>query len=729
MAIYYNEENQTFHLQSVSMSYVIEITKYKHIAHVYWGRKIQAYHGANAILYRDRGFAANIDQEDRTYSLDTLPQEYPQYGIGDYRPCAYQIKTENQHTYSHLRYTGYEIIKGKPSLTGLPASFGDEEEVETLLLHTKDKVLGLCVDLQYSLYTRTNIMTRSVSFHSEKQTLHLQKMLSMSIDIRNDKFDLISMYGAHNNERNLDRRRLTSATTLIESTRGASSPQQNPFLILCNPLANEDYGDVYTFQFVYSGNFQASVHVDPYRNTRVQMGLQPFDCEWLLKKGESFQTPEVIMSYTPNGLTQMSHNLSQFYHIHLSRSKWTNKIRPILINNWEATYFAFDEDRLLTLAKEAQEVGVELFVLDDGWFKKRNTDCTSLGDWVVDKQKLPHGLSYISKNVHSLGMMFGIWFEPEMISVDSDVYRKHPEYVMQVEGREHIFCRNQLVLDLSNPEVCDYVIESIRKVLLSTEIEYVKWDMNRHLTNIGSLYLKEERQRECAHRYMLGLYHIMDTLTKEFKDVLFESCSSGGGRFDLGMLYYMPQIWTSDNTDAICRLKIQYASSYMFPNVALGAHVSTCPNHQVGRKTPLKTRADVAMCASLGYELSLQTLSKDEKKLIKEQIEFYKEIRETIQFGHLYRLHNPFEENITAFNMVSKDQKKCIVFYFKTLSEPAAPFVILKIKGLKEGILYQEQETKNIYDSSELMYAGISIENVKEDFISRVWHFKKVEGE
>lgn len=512
---------------------------------------------------------------------------------------------------------------------------------------------------------------------------------------------------------------------MVDSCRGASSPQQAPFMALVREGTDEEQGEVYAFNLVYSGNFTAQAQVDSYRNTRVAMGINPFDFTWLLEPEESFQTPEVVMVYTENGLGGMSRIYHELYRSRLCRGPFRDKERPILINNWEATYFNFDADKIEQLAKEAQSVGVELFVLDDGWFGKRDDDNTSLGDWVVDRRKLPDGLPDLANRIRNLGMEFGLWFEPEMVSIDSDLYRKHSDWCIHVPDRPYTLGRNQLMLDLSRKEVCEYIIKSVSDILSDVPITYVKWDMNRHMTDVGSAALPPERQRETAHRYILGLYNIMEELTSKFPHVLFESCSSGGGRFDAGMLYYMPQTWTSDNTDAICRLKIQWGTSLVYPPITMGAHVSTVPNHQVGRITPLETRGYVAMAGNFGYELDLTTLTVEEKEIVKKQIALYKEMRSLIQFGKFYRIINPFDENEAAWSFVSEDQTEMAASYFKILSQPAAAIKTLKFKGLNPDYVYRNVETGELFGGDELMHVGITLARVKQDFLGMFWRFVK----
>lgn len=727
MTIYIDDEQLLFHLQGKNTSYVMQVIRDGYLAHLYWGKNVRSYRGSNKIIFMNREFSPNPDALDRTFSLDTLPQEYPAYGNGDFRTPAYQIQLENGSTVTDLRYKEYKIYKGKPNLKGLPSTYVDDEnEAETLEIIMEDKLLGLTTTLTYSLYEERDVITRSVRFDNKGlQNLKLLRALSTSVDFRDDEYELITLSGAHNNEKNIERRKIVPGIQMVDSCRGASSPQQAPFLALVRKGTDEDQGEVYAFNLVYSGNFTAQVQVDPYHNTRVSMGINPLDFSWLLEPEETFQTPEVVMVYTAKGLSDMSSIYHELYSKRLCRLPFRDRVRPILINNWEATYFDFNAEKIEQIANEAKKLGIELFVLDDGWFGKRNNSKSSLGDWVVDRRKLPKGLEDLANRVRNLGMEFGLWFEPEMVSIDSDLYRNHPDWCLHVPGRPHTLGRNQLVLDLSRQEVCDYVIKALSDILSSAPITYVKWDMNRHMTDVGSAALPPERQRETAHRYILGLYKIMEEITKRFPNILFESCSSGGGRFDAGMLYYMPQTWTSDNTDAICRLKIQYGTSLVYPPITMGAHVSSVPNHQVGRITPLETRGYVAMSGNFGYELDLTKLTDEEKTVVKQQITLYKEIRPLIQFGRFYRIFNPFDGNEAAWNFVSEDRSEAVASYFKVLSEPAAPIRTIKFKGLNPDYVYQNVETGELFGGDELMNVGITLPIIKQDFLSLFWRFKK----
>jgi len=725
MGIRYHAPSRTLHLQAKDTSYVMQIIKDGYLAHLYWGKKIRAEEPAYRIPFKDRSFSANPDPGDRTFSLDVLPQEYPAYGRTDLRSPAYHIQLENGSTITDLRYVSHRIFRGKPKLDGLPATYVEaDDEAETLEVELADSLIGLRVILSYTAYEDRNVITRSVRFVNEgNQDLKLLRALSMSIDFPDAEFNMLQLSGAHCRERHIVKRPLTVGTQSIESRRGASSHQQNPFLALLREGADEDQGEVFGFSLVYSGNFLAQIEVDQYETARVSMGIHPFDFFWLLKPGESFQTPEVVLVYSSEGLNGMSQTYHKLYRSRLCRGVYRDKVRPILVNNWEATYFDFDADKIEEIARTGQELGIELFVLDDGWFGRRDDDTSSLGDWFVNRRKLPGGLEDLAERIRKLGMEFGLWVEPEMVSPDSDLYRKHPDWCLHVPDRSRSEGRNQLILDFSRQDVCDAVIQMISDILSSAPITYVKWDMNRHMTEIGSAALPPERQRETAHRYMLGLYRVMEELTSSFPHVLFESCSGGGGRFDPGILYYMPQTWTSDNTDAVERLRIQYGTSMVYPPITMGAHVSAVPNHQVHRVTSLQMRGDVAMAGNFGYEMDLTKLTEEEKKLVKQQVALYKEIRPLIQFGDFYRLKNPFEGNEAAWMFVSEDRREAIVFYYRVLAEANAPLRRLRLKGLdpeRDYILLGDGQT---YGGDELMHLGLAVPDLTGDFQSVIWRW------
>ncbi len=728
MGVVFDAKEQIFHLQGKDTSYCLQIVREGYLAHLYWGQKIKNYTGSNPIRFVSRSFSPNPVPSDRTFSLDTLPQEYPAYGNTDFRAPAYQVQLENGSTISNLRFQKQRIYRGKPQLHGLPATYvEDEHEAETLEVMLEDSQIGLMVVLTYTVFENDNVITRSARFYNQgSHTVKILRALSASVDFRDDQFDLLTLYGAHENERNLLRRSIVPGIQGSESRRGASSHQQNPFMALFRKNADEDYGEVYGFNLVYSGNFAAQVEVDQFHTARASIGINPFDFSWLLKPGDFFQTPEAVLVYSNEGLGGMSRTYHELYRARLCRGTHRDLLRPIVINNWEATYMKFTAEKIIEIAKAGKEVGIELLVLDDGWFGKRENDKSSLGDWVVNKRKLPNGLKDLAERVRGLGMEFGLWFEPEMVSVDSELYRQHPDWCLHAPNRNRSEGRNQLVLDLSRKEVCDYIVEAVTKILTSAPITYVKWDMNRHMTEIGSVELPPERQRETAHRYMLGLYHVLEEITSRFPDVLFESCSGGGGRFDPGMLYYMPQVWTSDNTDAVSRLKIQYGTSLIYPAVTMGAHVSAVPNHQVRRVTSLEMRGHVAMSGNFGYELDLTKLTAKEKKEIKEQVRLYKDIRALVQFGIFYRLLNPFKGNQAAWMFVAEDQSEAVACWYQVLAEPNAPLISLFLKGLDPDSNYQQIDTGKVYGGDELMYAGIAIPRFKGDFRSLFWRFERV---
>jgi len=727
MPIIYNEKEKIIHMQTHKTSYVLQITKTEHLAHIYWGRNIKTLNFNSKSIFS----TSNYDLSDEELNYDVIPQEYPAYGNGDFRSPAFQVQLENGSTICNLKYVSHKIFKGKTKLINLPATYVEnEEEADTLEINLLDELTGLNVVLSYTVFNELNAITRSVKFINKgEKNLKLLRALSMSVDFYNDNYDMLQLSGAWSREKHIYRRRLVPGSQSIESKRGMSSHGQNPFIALLSNEADETHGEIYGFNLVYSGNFIAEVEVDPNFNTRVNLGINPFDFTWLLEPGEVFQAPEVVMVYSSEGLGEMSRTYHRLYRKRLCRGNFRDKLRPILVNNWEATYFNFNADKIEDIAKVGKELGIELFVLDDGWFGKRDSDNSSLGDWTVDKNKLPNGLEDLVKRINVAGLDFGLWFEPEMVSPNSDLYKNHPDWCIHVEDRPRSqgkYQRNQLVLDLTRVEVCDYIIKAVSDILKSAPISYVKWDMNRGITEIGSASLPAERQRETSHRYMLGLYRVMDEVTSAFPNILFESCASGGGRFDGGILYYMPQTWTSDDTDAIERLKIQYGTSIVYPAITMGAHVSACPNHQVGRITSLKTRGNVAMAGNFGYELDLTKFTESEKDAVKKQVENYKAIRHITQFGDLYRLISPFECNEAAWIFVTEDKTEAIVVYVKVLAEPYVPSKRIKLQGINPKFKYEVIGYDMTLGGDELMYIGLDSTRFVGDFSSIVWRLRVV---
>lgn len=705
----------------------MQIFESGHISHIYWGKRIRML----SMVSNGTSFPPSENPLILETNPDRLPQEYPAYGASDFRSPAYQVELENGTTVTDLRYDSHKIFKGKPKLENLPATYVEsDDEAETLEIYMVDSVIGLTVILTYTVFKDLNAITRSVNFKNKgKEKLKLLRALSMSVDFDNDNYDMLQLSGAWCREKHIIKRALVPGVQLIETRRGASSHQQNPFIALLSKGANEVSGEVYGVNLVYSGNFVASAEVDQFSSTRLSIGINPFDFTWLLESGESFQTPEAVMIYSEKGIGEMSRTYHKLYRTRICRGVYRDRLRPVLVNNWEATYFNFDEKKIESIALAGKELGIELFVLDDGWFGKRDSDNCSLGDWVVDKNKIPSGLEALASGVNEIGMMFGLWFEPEMISPNSDLYRKHPDWCVHVPNRESSqgrFQRSQLVLDFSRQDVCDEVIKMVSNILKSAPISYVKWDMNRNLTEIGSACLPANRQKETAHRYILGLYRVMDEITKAFPQVLFESCASGGGRFDAGILYYMPQTWTSDNTDAVERLKIQYGTSIVYPAITMGAHVSTSPNHQIGRISGLDIRGNVAMGGNFGYELDVTKFTEDEKEIVKQQVDTYKEIRHITQFGDFYRLLSPFEGNETAWIFVTEDKKEAVASFFRVMAQPNPSLTKVKLQGLNPEYNYEIAGMNIVVGGDELMYRGLNTSNLYGDFASRVWRIKAI---
>ncbi|MBB2479425.1 alpha-galactosidase [Bacillus sp. APMAM] len=737
MPIFFNKHSKEFHLQGKDNSYIFTILKNNQLGSLYYGKRVRQRESFEHLLRMEkRGMTAYVFEGDSTFSLDIVKQEYPAYGTTDFREPAYQILQEDGSRITNFEYRSHKIYEGKPKLKGLPATYvNKDEEAATLEITLYDELIHVELKLLYTVFEHLNVITRSAAFINHgNENIHITRAMSASVDLFDADFEMIQLSGAWARERHVFRRRLAPGIQSISSTRGTSSAQQNPFLALKRMDANEFQGEVFGFSLVYSGNFLAQVEVDSYDVTRVTMGINPFDFGWLLKKGECFQTPEVVMVYSDQGLNGMSQTYHQLYRKNLVRGVWRDKVRPVLINNWEATYFKFNEEKILDIAKTAKKLGIELFVLDDGWFGKRNNDKTSLGDWFVNKEKLPNGISGLAKKIKKLGMDFGLWFEPEMVSKESQLYHQHPDWLIHVPNRRLSHGRNQFVLDFSRSDVVDHLYNAMSKILREARVSYVKWDMNRNMTEIGSAVLPAERSMEVAHRYILGVYDLYERLISEFPHILFESCASGGARFDPGMLYYAPQTWTSDDTDAIERLKIQYGTSFVYPLSSMGAHVSAVPNHQVHRYTSLKTRADVAYFGVFGYELDITKLSHEEKEEIKKQVAFYKGNRELLLNGTFYRLISPFEGdgNVTSWMVVSEDKKEAIAAYYQVLNQPNSGFKRIYFEGLDKDLEYRIEGLPRTYYGDELMYIGLDIEkkNARKeellDFQSWIYKIKAV---
>ncbi len=727
--INFDEKNKVFHLHNNQISYLLSIEDGNTLAHLYFGKAIREYHGGLRYPRLDRGFSGNLPGSlDRTFSKDSLPQEYSCAGEMDFRTPATIVRQKDGSNATFLTYESYKIVQGKPNLEGLPHSWvKNKEEAATLIITLKDKYGDLKFDLLYTIYRDRPIIVRSVKVRNTgKDTLNLEKVSSMQMDFVDRNFDMITLPGAHAHERHMQRTRVNQGIHVYSSIRGTSSHQMNPFVALVDKDTTEFAGDAYGFAFVYSGNHKFEIEKDPYSQTRVVIGINDYNFNWELQAKDSFQTPEVIMAYSDNGLNKMSQAFHSLIHDRIIRSKYKDQVRPILVNNWEATYFDFTEEKLKPIVDDAKDMGIEMFVLDDGWFGHRDDDNSSLGDWVVFKKKFPNGLDHFADYVHQQGLKFGLWFEPEMISVDSNLYKKHPDYLMHVPGRKPSPARNQYVLDLGREEVRNNIFEQMKKILDSGKIDYIKWDMNRHLSDVYEADLPANRQGEVYHRYVLGLYDLLEKIVDRYPDLLIEGCSGGGGRFDAGMAYYNPQIWASDDSDAIDRLSIQYGTSLVYPQSMMTSHVSVSPNEQNGRITPFKTRGIVAMWGDLGYELDLTKMNEKDRQSVKEQVKEYKKIRKVTQYGTFYRLKNAQTSNQCAWETVSRDKNEVVLSVVKVMASAQPDFTKTKLVGLDPNKPYEDQASHKVYGGDELMNLGIYDPIEHGDFKAYMYHFKAV---
>ena len=713
MSIVFHEKNRTFHLFNDKISYIMAVLPNGQMGQLYFGKRIHQREDYSYLLeMMARPMGSYVFENDRTLSLEHVKQEYGVYGSTDYRCPAVEILQENGSRISDFCYKSHTVSGGKPKLKGLPATYTESDsEAETLTLVLEDKVTGIELELLYTLFAGSGIIARSARFlNCGKKPVHLLKAMSLCMDLPDHDYDWIQFSGAWARERYPKKRRLETGIQSVGSMRGHSSHEHNPFVILKRPTADEFQGEVIGFSLIYSGNFLAQAEVDTHDTTRVLLGINPEWFDWKLEPGEEFQTPEAVMVYTDRGMNDMSQTFHRLFQKRLARGYWRDRERPILINNWEATYFDFTEERIVEIAKKAKEQGIELFVLDDGWFGKRTSERAGLGDWKANPERLPEGITGLAQKIEALGMKFGLWFEPEMVNKDSDLYRGHPDWILSVPERRQSQGRYQYVLDFSRKEVVDYIYDRMAEILGSGKVSYVKWDMNRSITECWSAALPADRQGEVFHRYILGVYDLYDRLNTAFPEVLFESCASGGGRFDPGLLYYAPQGWASDDTDAAERLKIQYGTSYCYPISSIGAHVSASPNHQIMRSTPLYTRANVACFGTFGYELDLNRLTAEEQEEVKRQTAFMKKYRSVLQFGSFYRLESPFEGNVTAWMSVSGDRKTAVVGWYRTLNGINMGYTRVKLRGLEPDSVYRVSEDgalRGEYYGDELMNVGL----------------------
>ena len=725
MPITFDSEKRIFKLDTATSSYIFEIYEENYIVHLYYGAKIP---DCNVTQLKYRGsfpsFSPNnINVSDPMFSPDVTPLEYSGEGTGDFRSAAVAVRNADGNNSTDFRYKSHKIYGGKPAIEGLPALYVENDaDAQTLELLAEDSVTGVQAVLYYTVFENLGAMTRSVKIiNASVRPVEIEKVYSSCVEFHTHDYELLTLYGKWGKERSLERRALAHGRQLVSSKRGSSSHHHNPFAAIVDKGATEDYGSAYGFNLVYSSNFAFEAEVNQFAGTRVLMGINPDGFGWKLEPGSSFSSPEVVMVYSANGIGEMSRIFHRLYRKHLIRGKWKDIKRPLLINNWEATGMEFTGEQLVTFAERAAELGIDMLVMDDGWFGNRDSDRCALGDWTVNEKKLGGTLSEFIEKINALGLKFGIWYEPEMISRDSELYRAHPDWCIHVPGREKSIARYQYVLDYSRQDVRDYIFGEMYKVLSANKIDYLKWDFNRNLTEVGSAQLPPERQKEVFHRFVLGTYEVMDRLTKAFPDMLIENCSGGGGRFDPGMLYYSPQIWTSDNTDPIERLSIQFGTSMCYPASTMGAHVSA------SRRTGYETKGNVALWGSFGYELDPNKFTEEDKKIVKQQVGEYHKYYDVIHFGDLYRLISPSENPFrAAWEFVSEDKTEALLTSV-VMRKPEDRALFIKLKGLDPDKYYIDEDTHEVYSGALLMNAGLCIIASTDDGTSFKKYFKAVE--
>lgn len=710
MNIVWHERTQQFHIYNDFVSYIMYVQPNGEMGQLYFGSVIRDKEDFSYLSYHKFKPMVACIASDENFSLELNRQEYPGFGATDLGTSAYDIDRENGSRISCFKYESHEIYEGKKDIADLPSIYANSDEAMSLDINLVDEVSNIKLKLTYTIFDKYAVVVKSAHFTNcgTKQVI-LNKALSACLDLPDQEYEWIQFSGAWSRERRPIVRKIESGIVSVESKRGGSSANQNPFIIIKRPNTDEASGEAIGMSFVYSGNFIATAEADTYGRLRLLMGIHPDTFKWPLECGESFDTPEVVIAYSENGLNDLSQSYHRLYNNNILRNSWKNKPRPILLNNWEATFMDFDEEKIIKIASKAKEAGAELFVLDDGWFGKRNDDYAGLGDWVENPAKLPNGMKGLAKKVNELGLEFGFWIEPEMVNPDSDLYRKHPEWAFAVPGIEPALGRHQYVLDFSKDEVVDYIYGMLYKVIDGANIAYIKWDMNRTLTDVYSSGLPKEEQGRVYHKYVLGVYRLYRKLTEAFPNILFESCSSGGSRFDAGMLAYAPQAWCSDNTDAEDRIRIQYGTTYGYPVASMGSHVSAVPNQQTGRTVSIKFRADVAYFGTFGYELDLNHISDEEFEQVKEQIKFMKQYRELIQYGRFYRLLSPYDTDLASWMVVSDDKKEALVGVYTMRSMVNSTDGRVRLQGLREDILYTIGNRQ--YYGDELMKAGLVLDN------------------
>lgn len=722
MNICADQTHNVFRLDTPRFSFALALADGKWLGQVYCGPRLGTADLAWALALDQRPNTPDTLPRETVSFFDCFPSAYPAANMGDFREPCLAVRTVRGQIDCLPRFKGYEIIPGKPALEGLPATFGGPEDCNTLKITLADDVTGVEVELYYTAFTGLDVIAQSVRVcNGGESPVWLERALSACLSLPYEGQKLVTLHGSWAREGVIQTRDIGVGVQGTYSSRGISGHQDQPFLAVVSPGTDQEQGTVCGLHLVYSGSFLAQVQRDQHDSLRAVIGVHPDGFCWKLEPGEAFQTPEAVLVFSDRGLGQMTHTLHDLYRGHLIRGPWLHRPRPVLLNNWEATYFDFDEEKLLRIARRAAELGVELFVLDDGWFEDRHTDSGGLGDWKVDRKKLPHGLDGLAERVNALGLKFGLWMEPEMVSPDSELYRAHPDWAIRTAGRDPMLCRDQYVLDLSRPEVEKYVWEKVSGTLKSANISYLKWDMNRPVTNLGSAGLPANRQGEIGHRYVLALYRLQERLTREFPDLLLENCCGGGGRFDPGMLFYSPQIWGSDDTDAVERLRIQEGLSMLYPLSSIGAHVSDCPNHEVGRVTPFETRGNVALAGTFGYELDVTRIPEEEQKQIPGQIERYHRFCGLVQSGDYYRLSSlQAGSRLDARMVVSKDRKQALVVLTRSLNAPNQRPKFIRLRGLDPSAVYADGDTGREYPGEVLLHIGLPVELPGGDFGSRL---------
>lgn len=733
MPIYFREETKEFHLYNDDISYIICVLPNGHIGNLYFGQRVDIDSSYRHLLNTEnRSQTTYVYEGDLSFTLQHTRQEYAAHGTGDFCLPAFEIEQEDGSKLSHFQFESYQIKKGKEKLEGLPATYvEDEADADSLELYLYDHVSQTKLTLTYTIFADQAVVTRHAKFYQDgEKTVRLNRALSMTLDFPDKDYEWLHLDGAWGRERHVQTSPLHQGVQSIYSLKGASSAEHNPFIALKRLDATDHVGEAIGFSLIYSGNFLAQVDVTAFQQTRVSMGIHPERFSWELQPGHSFQTPEVVIAYSQGGWNGLSQTYHKLYNHHLIRGAWKLKERPVLLNNWEATSFDFTEEKIVQLAQKSAELGAELFVLDDGWFGQRNHDHAGLGDWTVNYDKLPEGLTGLIEKVHGMGIKFGLWIEPEMVNKDSDLYRAHPDWIIHHPKHSQSHGRHQYTLNLAHEDVYQNIYQQLYTLLSQHDIDYIKWDMNRYMTEVFSVFHQTSQQGEIYHRYMLNVYRLYEALTSAFPHILFESCSSGGSRFDPGILYYAPQTWASDNSDAIERLKIQYGTTMVYPQSTMGCHVSETPNQQVGRMTPIETRANVAYFGCFGYELDLFDLTEEERESVKQQIVFYKEHRRTFQYGTFTRLLSPFGNDNVAWQVVSEDGNQCFVGYYRVLVTANVSTTYLKLKGLDKEAKY-EVKGKGIFSGATLIHIGLKIEDDDfpdgfKDFTSRLYDIRKL---